>query len=333
MTMNDFMADGWSYEVDDGEEASLDSNSYLLLGADFANKDGKLVRVEVINYSNRKMKLDDCYITGFSYPTYGTSEDRAAVKFAKGIEVQKSKTDDVKSAYGDPTTYDTNSNSTTFNYKFNDSFYTSYTFNFNADNVMIGFDVTNRVEVPENFVQAPVSDVAPDYIDSYKAPTELGNDVVSGKIQVDKVIYQLPCPLKAFIDDGWKVDDEEGEYESVDSNDYESIYLLKQGYEIEVKVENDTDLALPTEYCQVTYIYTYTSKVKDLEIVLPGGISMKSKAADLQKVMKNNDNKDNYKAYRNDKEDDYNHYATVYYDNDDDKVLSIVLTYGNDDNS
>jgi len=108
---------------------------------------------------------------------------------------------------------------------------------------------------------------------------------------------------------------------------------LKQGYEIEVKVENDTDLALPIEYCQVTYIYTYTSKVKDLEIVLPGGISMKSKAADLQKVMKNDDNKDNYKAYRNDKEDDYNHYATVYYDNDNDKVLSIVLTYGNDDNS
>ena len=58
---------------------------------------------------------------------------------------------------------------------------------------------------------------------------------------------------------------------------------------------------------------------------------MKSKASDLQKVMENDDDKGTYKAYRNNKEDDYNHYATVYYDNDDDKVISVVLTYGTED--
>ena len=332
LTVNDFMADGWTYIIDEDEEAALTANSYLLLGCDFVNKDGKMVRVEVVNYANRKMAVENCYITGFSYPSYGTEEDREAVKFAKGIEMQKSKADDVKAAYGDPTTYETNSNGSTYNYKFEDNYYRSYTFKFDADGVMIGFDVTNRVDEPDNYVEPPVSTVAPDYIDDYEAPKELGSELVSGRIQVDKVIYQLPCPLKAFTDDGWEVDDKDGEYASIASNGYESLYLTKRDYEIEVKVVNKTDLALPIEYGQVTYVYAYTSRVEGIELALPGGISMKSKISDLESSgMKDEKNNGTYQAYKDNREDDYEHYVNIYVDKDKDKVNSIVLNYGVDE--
>lgn len=336
LTVHDFMADGWSYQADDSDDAYMDANSYLMLGADFENKDGKLVRVEVTNYASRKMKVDNCYITGFSYPSYGTPDDRAAVKFSKGIEVQKSKTDDVKAAYGEPTSYDTNSSGTIYNYKVEDSFYRSYTFNFDADNVMKYFSVTDKVEVPDNYVEPPVSTAAPDYVGEYKAPSDLGSDAVSGRIQIDKVVYQLPCPFKAFIDDGWKIDGDKGEYEFIASGGNESFTILKQGYEIEIKVKNYTDLALPIEYGQVTYVTAYSYRTKDLNVAVPGGINMQSAAADLEsgdnaKVYSNKDNNDFYKAYKDSKEDDYSHYLSIYVDHDDNKINNITLTYDIDE--
>ena len=332
MTVHDFTADGWVYQTGDSEETYMDANSYFMLGTDFKNKDGKLVRVEVTNYASRKMKVENCYITGFSYPSYGNTDNRAVIKFSKGIELLKATADDVKKAYGDPTSYDTNSSGTIYNYKTEDTFYRSYTFNFGEDNVMKYFTVTDRAEVPDNYVEPPINTAAPDYVGDYKAPKELGSEVVSGRIQVDKVIYQLPCPLTVFLDDGWKVDEDDDEYGFVASGGSLNLTLTKQGYEIEVKVKNYTDLALTTEYAQVTYVSAYSYVTKDLNIAVPGGITMKSAATDLEsgenaKIFYNEDGSDFYKAYKDNKENDYSHYLNIYADREDNGIYNISLTY------
>ena len=48
-------------------------------------------------------------------------------------------------------------------------------------------------------------DYVPPTYPRYVPPEELKGEYNSGILEIDKKLYQLPCPLSEFTDDGWEI--------------------------------------------------------------------------------------------------------------------------------
>lgn len=51
----------------------------------------------------------------------------------------------------------------------------------------------------------------PEYLDDYTAPSVTDYDITKAQFILDGKPYQLPCPVKEFLDDGWKIDTSQGD--------------------------------------------------------------------------------------------------------------------------
>ena len=101
------------------------------------------------------------------------------------------------------------------------------------------------------------------------APVEvgLGNDILAGEIEIDGVVYQLPCEVSDFVNNGW---DYNSNSEYVDTEYYTGIYITKGDMTVDLTIAPS---ATPTLYFNGTVtavqIYSGTASAE-----LPGGIVM-----------------------------------------------------------
>ena len=111
---------------------------------------------------------------------------------------------------------------------------------------------------------------------------DLGNSLLYGKIKLDGVIYQLPAPFKDFGENGWvEIGKEEtGESEGVQGTkvnpeDMDTVYLTKDGTEIEATVVNYSNNEAPLEECIVAKVYVEAPEERDNSVLLvPGEIGV-----------------------------------------------------------
>ena len=284
LTVKDFESNGW--KLDNYSDTTMKGNSYALLY--FNDKDGHQLSAYVTNYTHRKMDYKYCYITGFRSSSYNL--DKApSLELAKGIKLNSSKLDDVKTAYGEPDEYDKDSDGTTVKYKNpdnEDSYYDYLELEFNSDGLLTAINDSNDPKEVDGFVEPPINSADTALMKKYVAPTEVGDDLLSGTFLLDASLYQLPCPLKEFVDDGWKFElsDNSADLGFIGSGDYVYGKLKKYGYELSITVFNDTDFAIPYEHGTIYQMNFSASSVKDIDLKFPTGITLSTKKDEIDKI-------------------------------------------------
>ena len=114
---------------------------------------------------------------------------------------------------------------------------------------------------------AETSTEVPRFLSEYVAPTQLGDDLVSGNIQLQGKLYHIPCPVQEFLDDGWQITSKPGFVPGCRTAD---LTIEKEGTRLSVTVTNLTMTQTLPENCAVTTLMAYDAG--DISLELPGGV-------------------------------------------------------------
>ena len=236
---------------------------------------------EVVNMSGNLRAVKDCDIGSITVSGY----HHVDLKLSGGITCQSDK-DDIVAAYGTPSSTNSYSSSVTLRYEVDD--YIMMYFYQYLDNSDYN-DITIRNFVAQERDATTPKDERPAYLDNYVAPTELGSDITATRFELDGVIYQLPCPLEAFTDNGWTI-----KSDSIGSlgawEDESGVTLEKGDYRIYLTMMNFAPYETYVKNCAVSAVTldgtNFKNAPKDV-VKLPGGINMWTKTADAAKVYKN----------------------------------------------
>ena len=157
---------------------------------------------------------------------------------------------------------------------------------FNSDGLLTAINDSNDPKEVDGFVEPPINSADTALMKKYVAPTEVGDDLLSGTFLLDASLYQLPCPLKEFVDDGWKFElsDNSADLGFIGSGDYVYGKLKKYGYELSITVFNDTDFAIPYEHGTIYQMNFSASSVKDIDLKFPTGITLSTKKDEIDKI-------------------------------------------------
>lgn len=114
--------------------------------------------------------------------------------------------------------------------------------------------------------------------ESSAVPTELSEDLYSFQFKLERVLYELPCSLEHFTEEGWVMDKDET-VSDIMPEDWElGVEFSKGGNSIYLEFYNDTVNSLPYTECPVISInidhYLVNEKVPSF--VLPKDIDMNS---------------------------------------------------------
>ena len=78
----------------------------------------------------------------------------------------------------------------------------------------------------------------PDYLTLYTAPSLTYYDITQAQFILDGKAYQLPCPLKEFLDDGWEITGTSRRYVQPLERVNDVMTICKNGFTLEVDVIN-----------------------------------------------------------------------------------------------
>jgi hypothetical protein len=183
---------------------------------------------------------------------------------AKGITV-RSGVDEIKNAFGIPDYSDSGIDYETLVY------YAKEELMENSVHFYIADDGESSSITLSNFIKneddnTTTDNERPDYLDEYKAPIAMGNDLKSPVVKIEGDLYRLPCPVSEFLDNGWKID---GSPEDVISGGSESVYVEKNGKRIFLSVQNYAEYKTTAENCVVYNVHINA----DLDILFYGEVA------------------------------------------------------------
>lgn len=265
MWYSDFEALGWEYDGDNTQ--TLSSNQYTL--TEVWTKDGFKVYTRFANLSMNTVPFSESMIAGITLDKFYLEECDWEILLPGGIQYGVSNADDIKAAYGEPTSdYDSD---------------LYYKMTYKSDNyseielyVYKESDTLQQVEI-ENIVELEgadnsVDDTVPDIVTSYEAPKSLSSDFYDYTAQMEGVVYSLPCPVSVLIENGFKIDTNSSDSE-VASGGIGWVDLRYNNQTLHTMVENYADYATTTENCFAVSMKSSVNGPK-FELVFPGNIKV-----------------------------------------------------------
>lgn len=265
MWYSDFEALGWEYKGDNTE--TLSSDQYT--GTQRWEKDGVPVYTVFGNLSMNTAAFSDCMVAGIRIDKYYLEGCDWEILLPGGIQYGVSTTDDIKEAYGDPTSDYDGSGHYDMTYRYD--YYRQIELSVSKDSgVLEEIRIDNLVELEgaDNSVSAEV----PDVIKNYQAPTELGNDLYSFHVEFEGNLYKLPCPVSEFLANGFTIDESNSDME-VASGSSGDIALRYNNQTLRVQTVNFADYATTIENCMVTRVAS-REYGPDFAITIPGNIKI-----------------------------------------------------------
>ena len=296
--VSDFLYNGWKidsrysygynysddYDCINNEYIGGYSGSYLYLYKGDLEDDGYnlaydavTISITFVNLSNTKEKISDCYVNRVDID----KESAPDFKLPENVDFNSSY-NDVVAVYGEPGYGD----SDYFSYYYGDDFFwcdrlrtakSGDKYVYFCMDYMNGYCNYECLIIPDNF-KFSVSTAVPEYLSKYKAPTELGYYLDSGNLKLDGVLYQLPCPVSVFEDNGWVLENSTDEF-SFDGNSYlasgdsESAVLRKGSCAITVDIRNLDEDACVFENGVVTSV-EFDENSTGVAFELPGEIKI-----------------------------------------------------------
>lgn len=307
-----FADNGWTLDAD---YSRFDTDTEL---AGYSYETGYLtngaVRIYVyfINMGGNSKTAGDCKIGAVQVD----ASDNVGLKLAGGITCLSTEAE-IEAAYGSPSSVSKSDSYTRMSYEI--STYVEMEFYLNPSNTTYN-EVTLKNCIASDDDATTVSEERPSYLDDYTAPKKLSDDPTDTMFKLDGKLYQLPCPLSAFTDNGWTVS-----YTSITSlgaglSDY-GYYLTKDGAEISLRLTNFSKNEVKAENCAVSYVEFYSGDFKDVSdqfVVMAGGIDMSTSWSDIDALC------DGWDRY-----DGSDGYYTLSEQNDD-YTVEVEYTHGSD---
>lgn len=240
----DFEATGWTY-TKDAESKSLSSNQYTV--AETWEKDGYKIYTEFANLTMNSATYSKCMVAGITLDDYYLKDCPWTIILPKGIQYGVSTQDDIIAAYGTPTSDYDGSMYYKMTYK-----YASYReinlYVYKESGTLDKIELENVIELEggDNSIDATV----PDVVKNYTAPTALGDDLYQFNIELEGVLYTLPCPLSELLANGFTLTENSATVVAADSFDWVELRYNNQNYR--TIVHNYADYATIVENCFVT---------------------------------------------------------------------------------
>ncbi len=242
------------------------------------------VRIEacIINLCGHVRTVKECTIGSIEIEVSNNLD----FKIAKGVEGTVTR-DEILEMYGIPSSNDTYTSSEYITYNFGTNKYVKFYLNYDRpyNNSIL---LKNYAET-ENDITI-ISEERPDYLEEYVAPTELGEDAQSVVFELDEVLYQLPCPLSEFTDNGWKISS--SNVKSVGAGNYSycgNLTLKKDGYEISLGLINYGRKEVYIQNCAVYAVEFSTYNLENAPedyVKIPCGITLYSDEEIIKAVYK-----------------------------------------------
>ena len=268
MSYEEFSTYGW--ELSDHYTTLEDTLSPSRYGPVNFSKGDDTLSVYMINLAVNDLTLKECLVAGVEIDNYYWNENSPQVKLAKGIERGKATLDDIKAAYGEASDIYEGDLYTKLTYR--KEYYSEIELTvYNESGVLEDIDLQNFV-APEGFEAGSASEEVPEDIAAYKAPAELGDDLMAYVVEFDGALYQLPCPVSALLENGWSLDEDSTE-ESISAHNTGWVYFVKDGSTFHVLAKNTADYATIPENCWVEELSASDNDKEGL-LQLAGGIGL-----------------------------------------------------------
>ncbi len=273
----DFKETGWEIDPtrNGTEEDELPAGEYEYY---YLTNGISTIQCTIFNASGNVKQVKDCNIG--SITVY--AKDNLDFCIAKGIEPSAT-AEEIKEAFGTPNSSNTYDTTETLRYESDpDNYNNAYT-RFSCDSLKAA---NNYIEL--KYYVATESDItevsaeAPEYLASYAAPEELGDDPTQPVFELMGDLYRLPCPVSVFLDNGWEITamDEQ----ALGGQAYGSgMKLTKGSVSVWPMVMNFDKNAQMMENCAVTDVSIGSYDIKDESpdcFVLAGGLTLESTAED-----------------------------------------------------
>lgn len=278
MKYSDFTSGEWKIDsaagVDETEElAGRDSTNFWVTNGT------QQIEMYAYNTSGNTEELKDCYIGGINY----YKRDGADFKIAKGFSLDQNTSSDVTAEFGNPTSYSSSSTKDHYIYDSSNGGETRFDFD-NSDSDESRIELRYMPDVQSG--SAEVSSEKPSYLSAYKAPTQLSDDPTATQMELDGDLYQMPCPVTEFTDNGWSIDSIN--QDSVPAQSSITVNLEKGDHSEMVSLTNfDTSACLP-ENAAVTQIFVNSYKGSEDQgdfAKMPGNITLSSTESDLDRIL------------------------------------------------
>ncbi|MBQ7828968.1 MAG: toll/interleukin-1 receptor domain-containing protein [Clostridia bacterium] len=265
MSYSELEADGWmpaerTITINGTPQLCLD----ILVGGHSSTslsivKNGNEVACEVYNPSGDARKIKNCIVVSIIV----AEQNNVDFAIAKGIKAGDDESA-VREAFGIPSY----SSAGMMRYNFEDR---SVTFSHRtSNNAIIELYSMHGVE----FENTETRTERPDYLNEYVKPDELGDDILSGNVELfDGLVIRMPAPLYEFLDNGWEIASAPSSY--VVSGGESELTLQKDDHVIKVTLMNYSDYQTTLENCAVIKLAAETSTFSPQKIVtLAGGVCL-----------------------------------------------------------
>lgn len=301
------------------EDTEMSANSYTL--ATLTN--GRVeIGVSFINLSGNVKQVKDCNIGEISIE----ARDNLDFYIAGGIDCM-STAEEITAQYGTPTQMSTYDDYSYYTYEF-DSYVRARFSVYNTNTTYNTIELRNFVAGATD--ETEISDERPAYLDSYTAPSSLGTDPTKTRFQLDGVLYEIPCPITEFLNNGWEIT-----YDSVGSlgggNDAYGVTITKGDYDISLSVANFGKQQVAVKNCAVTEVEFNGYRFEDCPdtyLQFPNYLHINSTTADLDSLGTGLEKSENsaFSSVRYQYEtDDYSTRIVYYFDLDDYDYRSITI--------
>lgn len=272
MSYQEFKEKGWEMEsMNRDEDDNIESGD--IDGATMS-LDGSTASVSFYNPDNKTQALKDCYVSGLTIKDKLVSD--FVVLLPKGLMFGKATREDIVSAYGDLATAYEGSPYITLTYYFEKGRWEFYVDN--ETGTLFRVDMTHNSS-PEGFVGSAVNADMTEEERQYKAPQELGDDIMSDIVEFDGDLYRLPCPLNAMLQNGWNISPNV-DVDHLASGDGGTLELIRNGKKKTVSIRNLDTEAHYLGNCFVTFIADGEGT-----LVLPEGIKAGMASGEFLEVL------------------------------------------------
>ena len=297
--VSEFLDNGWKSDDHVKTVESRFNKSCTLV------KNGRAFSINFENFDNYPIAFEDCYITGFSWNNYQNDEEKEKnldypdIFFPGGVGTNTSldKMADFVETLDEenvPTDYETPSNHL-YHYEFVESGEDrsiSYRIEYQTEKEeimytlwfhMYLYDTTGYTGADE--VDPEISDEVPSEIENYELPDELGDDLTSGRFELDGVVYEMGAPLYVFYEDDWELHYSQGNCRTyLEPSEYGQVIISKGDDVIYLDLKNNSDKTLSVDYCVITDI-SMNNGICSCDFELPGGITNKASKDEVEDAM------------------------------------------------
>ena len=326
----DFLGKEWEFCEQQDAEMILYGRCTATVSLNLSGAKDCRTTVSVMNCSMDSHPISKCMIYEIEFPDDFVKRSGAEITLCRNkFKISETNTEQVKSILGVATRVITEEKNTILRYdsklrKDKNKLRTTFCFN---NDVLSSVKIKNKL-IPEEYEQLEVKEQAPSFLNEYKAPSELGDDIISGNFSLNGDLYNLPAPLKEFINNGWSYTSEPDN--SIAAQITTRIPIRKDDSCLFVEIYNPLPTATTIDNSIVVGIFqqndpNYQHGGANFELILPQNIKLGTNREEVFDIVKNLENVDHvYSHYHeyiisfNTDSQEQQDYLEIYFNSNDD---------------